>query len=48
MQLPAFTDAEASRGALASASIVSRRSSPLVHLISRCATWRKRLGWSPV
>jgi predicted metal-dependent phosphoesterase TrpH len=47
MRLPAFTSAAGFRGALASASIVPRRSSPLVHLISRYATLRKRLGWRP-
>lgn len=30
---------------LVSATIHGRRSSPLVHLFSRYATWRKKLGW---
>lgn len=30
---------------LASATIIGRRSSPLVHFFSRYATWRKKLGW---
>jgi predicted metal-dependent phosphoesterase TrpH len=47
MRLAPFEDAEGLRRSLASAQIVRRRSSPLVHLASRYAVWRKRLGWRP-
>jgi hypothetical protein len=47
MRLPNFNDAESFRLALASAEIIMRRSSPLVHLFSRYATFRKALGWKP-
>ena len=47
MITPAFFDAESMRLALASAQIHARRSSPLVHLFSRYATFRKALGWKP-
>jgi predicted metal-dependent phosphoesterase TrpH len=45
--LPAFRDAATLRAALAAATIAGRRSSPLVHLFSRYAVWRKRWGWHP-
>jgi predicted metal-dependent phosphoesterase TrpH len=45
MQLAPFEDAEGLRRSLASATFPRRRSSPLVHLASRYAVWRKRLGW---
>ena len=44
-QLPPFHDAEAFRRALASARLVTLRSPPWVHLVSRYAVMRKRLGW---
>ncbi|MEW6567943.1 MAG: PHP-associated domain-containing protein [Chloroflexota bacterium] len=47
MQLPSFDDASGFRQALIHARIVGRRSSPLVHLASRWATWCKALGWRP-
>ena len=47
ISLPSFDDAESMRKALTSAQIHARRSSPLVHLISRYATFRKALGWKP-
>jgi predicted metal-dependent phosphoesterase TrpH len=47
MVLPPFSDAESLRVSLRSARILRRRSSPLVHLASRYASWRKRLGWRP-
>jgi predicted metal-dependent phosphoesterase TrpH len=47
MQLPPFSDADSLRRALHAARILRRRSSPLVHLASRYASWRKRLGWRP-
>lgn len=48
MSLPTFDDVESMRRALASAQIHARRSSPLVHLLSRYATFRKALGWEPI
>ena len=45
LELPEFADAEGLRTALRSARLYGRRSSPLVHLYSRYAVWRKRLGW---
>jgi predicted metal-dependent phosphoesterase TrpH len=45
MKTPVFFDAESMRLALARARIHARRSSPLVHLFSRYATFRKALGW---
>lgn len=47
LRLPAFSDAASFKEALAHAHIMGRRSIPLVHLYSRYATWRKRLGWTP-
>lgn len=47
MELPPFDDAESLRRSLAKARIIRRRSSPLVHLASRYAVWRKQLGWRP-
>ncbi len=47
LSLPAFSDADSFKEALAHARIMGRRSVPLVHLYSRYATWRKRLGWTP-
>lgn len=47
LSLPAFSDADSFKEALAHARIIGRRSVPLVHLYSRYATWRKRLGWTP-
>jgi hypothetical protein len=44
--LPAFSDADSFREALAHARSMGRRSVPLVHLYSRYAVWRKRLGWT--
>jgi predicted metal-dependent phosphoesterase TrpH len=46
LRLPDFDDAESFRIALASAEIIQKRSSPLVHFFSRYATLRKSLGWS--
>lgn len=46
-RLPAFEDADGFRAALASARLVTRRSPWWVHLVSRYAVWRKRLGWRP-
>ena len=46
LRLPAFYDADSFKEALANARIMGRRSVPLVHLYSRYATWRKRLGWT--
>ncbi len=46
LSLPAFSDADSFKEALAHARIIGRRSVPLVHLYSRYATWRKRLGWT--
>jgi hypothetical protein len=43
VDLPDFSDAASFRSALASAEIRARRSSPLVHLLSRYASLRKRL-----
>ncbi|MGB2895035.1 MAG: PHP-associated domain-containing protein [Anaerolineales bacterium] len=47
LSIPAFTDADSFKEALAHAHVLGRRSCPLVHLYSRYATWRKRLGWTP-
>jgi hypothetical protein len=47
MELHPFDDAASLRLSLAKARIRRRRSSPLVHLASRYAVWRKRLGWQP-
>ena len=43
--LEPFHDAESFRRALASARLVTRRSPAWVHLVSRYAVLRKRLGW---
>lgn len=40
-------DAESMRRSLSNAQIRARRSTPLVHLLSRYATFRKALGWKP-
>jgi predicted metal-dependent phosphoesterase TrpH len=45
LRLPGFSDADSFRSALASAEIIRKRSSPLVHFFSRYATFRKSLGW---
>jgi predicted metal-dependent phosphoesterase TrpH len=47
MELPAFEDPAGLRAALGAAAFRGRLSSPLVHLCSRYAVLRKRLGWSP-
>jgi len=47
MSLPAFEDDAGFRQALAEAQIHGRRSTPLVHLFSRYAVCRKKLGWTP-
>ncbi len=47
MELAPFEDADGLRQSLATARIRRRRSSPLVHLASRYAVWRKRMGWRP-
>lgn len=47
VKMPVFHDAVTFRTSLAGAEILGRRSCPLVHLHSRYATWRKRLGWTP-
>lgn len=45
MRLPYFNDADSFRRALGSAESIARRSSPLVHLLSRYASIRKSFGW---
>jgi predicted metal-dependent phosphoesterase TrpH len=47
MTLPHFNDVNSFRSALSQGQIHGKRSSVLVHLLSRYATYRKRLGWSP-
>ena len=47
MTTPTFDDADSMRWALSNAQIHARRSSPLVHLLSRYATFRKVMGWKP-
>jgi predicted metal-dependent phosphoesterase TrpH len=47
MTLPEFSDAASFRAALSSAHVIRRRSSPLVHFLSRYASLRKSLGWRP-
>jgi len=47
MSMPIFNDSETLRSALSQAQIHARRSSVLVHLVSRYASFRKALGWSP-
>jgi predicted metal-dependent phosphoesterase TrpH len=44
-QLEPFHDAASFRRSLASARLVTRRSPPWVHLVSRYAVFRKKLGW---
>jgi hypothetical protein len=46
-RLPQFHDADSFRRALRGAQLLRRRSPPWVHLASRYAVWRKRLGWRP-
>lgn len=47
MVLPPFTDGASFKVALASAKVIRRRSSFLVHFLSRYASFRKSLGWKP-
>jgi predicted metal-dependent phosphoesterase TrpH len=47
MITPTFDDLDSMRLALSNAQIHARRSSPLVHVFSRYATFRKVLGWKP-
>ena len=47
LTLPVFHDGESFRTALSKAQIHARRSSLLVHFLSRYATFRKALGWIP-
>jgi len=47
MSLPIFDDSESLRSALSQAQIHGRRSSFFVHFLSRYASLRKELGWSP-
>jgi predicted metal-dependent phosphoesterase TrpH len=47
MSMPPFSDAGSLRLSLSDAKIHARRSTPLVHLLSRYATFRKSLGWKP-
>jgi predicted metal-dependent phosphoesterase TrpH len=44
-RLPAFSDAASLRAALASCEVRGRLSPYCVHLLSRHAAWRKKLGW---
>jgi predicted metal-dependent phosphoesterase TrpH len=44
MRMAPFHDKEGLRAALKGAQVEGRRSSPLVHLLSRYAAWRKRLS----
>jgi predicted metal-dependent phosphoesterase TrpH len=46
-RLPAFKDSASLRAALAACEVGGRRSPYWVHLLSRYAAWRKRLGWRP-
>ena len=46
-QLQPFTDAESFRRSLGTARLVPRRSPAWVHLVSRYAVLRKRMGWRP-
>jgi predicted metal-dependent phosphoesterase TrpH len=43
MRFPDFDGPDEMRAALRSAEVTARRSSPLVHLFSRYASWRKRV-----
>jgi predicted metal-dependent phosphoesterase TrpH len=47
MITPDFNDPDSMRFALSNAQIHALRSSPIVHLFSRYATFRKALGWRP-
>jgi predicted metal-dependent phosphoesterase TrpH len=47
LKMPPFHDVDTFRAALAEAEILGHRSTPLVHLSSRYATWRKKMGWTP-
>jgi predicted metal-dependent phosphoesterase TrpH len=47
LNMPFFSDAASFREALPQARVMGRRSIPLVHLLSRYATWRKAMGWKP-
>jgi predicted metal-dependent phosphoesterase TrpH len=47
MRLPSFNSAEELRQVIDQAELQVRHSAPWVHLASRYAVWRKRLGWSP-
>jgi predicted metal-dependent phosphoesterase TrpH len=47
MRTPVFHNAGEMRLALAKAQIVGRRSTPLIHLVSRYASIQKSLGWRP-
>ncbi len=47
MRASDFYDAESMRRSISTAQIHARRSTPLVHLLSRYATFRKALGWKP-
>lgn len=46
-RLDPFQDAESFRKSLGGAQLVTRRSPAWVHLVSRYAVMRKRLGWRP-
>lgn len=45
--LPEFSGPEAFLESLKEGRIDTRRSAPWVHLFSRYAVWRKRMGWAP-
>jgi predicted metal-dependent phosphoesterase TrpH len=47
MIVPDFHDAESMLQSLSNAQIHAQRSTPLVHLFSKYATFRKALGWKP-
>jgi len=47
MHLPDFDGPGGMLASLLSAQVDGHRSSPLVHLLSRYASWRKRAGWKP-
>jgi predicted metal-dependent phosphoesterase TrpH len=47
MSLPAFDGVDGFRSSLSQAQIHGKRSSILVHLFSRYASFRKKIGWSP-
>jgi len=47
MRLHDFDRPTGMLASLLSAQVEARRSSPLVHLLSRYASWRKRAGWKP-